>query len=479
MNPSTKVIAIDLGAESGRVIVGEYQNGRLELHEIHRFPSVNYSKDGHWFWDIGKIESSIHEGLRQAFARFGQIDSIGIDTWGVDYVLIDKEGKPLRDPYCYRDPRTEGLPGKVDEQVGSVYRRSGIRPMVFNTLFQFVAEKRDHGSDLDRAEWLLTIPDYLHYRLSGVPANEWTIASTTGMTLPGSRAWDTELLHDLGLPTRLLMTPTPSGKATGRLKEELAKSLGYTGSSLPQIILPGSHDTASAVAAVPADFHKACFISSGTWSLMGVVSDKPITGKEAEAAQISNEVAWDGRFRPLKNIIGLWLVQNCRRAFAEAGREYDYSTLTQLAREAASPAKPLDADDPRFTPMCTPQDTMPARICGWYKEKGLRVPETDGEIVRAALEGLADAYRQTLESFEKLTGRNYSQISMVGGGSKNALLCELTAKVTRREVLAGPDEATAMGNMLVQLYGLGVVHAGEPMREVVKASSEFRVYPGR
>jgi len=477
-NFMTHTIAIDLGAESGRVIVGAFSDAKLTLHEIHRFPTVNYFQDGHWFWDMGKIEGSIHEGLRQAFARFGQIDSIGIDTWGVDYVLVDRAGNPLRDPYCYRDARTAGMPEQADAAMGSVYRRTGIRPLIFNTLFQLMAEKRDHAADLERAAHLLTIPDYLHFRLGGAPVNEWTIASTTGMTSPGAKAWDQELLGGLGLPSRLLQPPTPSGTTTGRLKADLAKALGYGGAELPRIILPGSHDTASAVAAVPADFEKACFISSGTWSLMGVVSDQPITGADAEAAAISNEVAWDGKFRPLKNIIGLWLVQNCRKAFAEAGRDYDYATLTQRAREAKSAGCPLDADDPRFAPMCTPEDTMPERIRGWYREQGLGMPESDGEIVRAALEGLADSYRRTLASFEKLAGRRFSQISMVGGGSKNGFLCELTAQATGREVLAGPDEATAMGNMLVQLYGLGVLEAGEAMREVVKNSSEFRVYPG-
>ncbi|MDX6767618.1 MAG: rhamnulokinase family protein [Candidatus Methylacidiphilales bacterium] len=478
MNP-THVIAVDLGAESGRVIAGIFHQQRLELQEIHRFPTVNYTRNGHWYWDMGRIEASIHEGLAQAFARFPEVASIGIDTWGVDYVLVDEAGQPLRDPYCYRDPRTDGIPDQVEKKVGSLFRRTGIRPMFFNTLFQLVAEVRDHAGDLKRARHLLTTPDYLHFRLGGAPANEWTMASTTGMALPGARAWDTELLNDLGLPVHLLGTPVASGTVTGQLKPELAAKLGYRGKDRPKIILPGSHDTASAVAAVPADFREACFISSGTWSLMGVVSDKPLTGDDADKAQISNEVAWDGKFRPLKNISGLWLVQNCRRAFAEAGREYDYTTLTQLAREAASPELALDADDARFAPICTPDDTMSGRIQSWYAERGVRIPQTDGEIVRAALEGLAQAYRKTLLSFEKINAQSYRQISLVGGGSRSALLCELTAQATGREVLAGPEEATAMGNMLVQLHGLGLVKAGENMRQVVRDSSEFRVFTPR
>jgi rhamnulokinase len=476
MSTPTKVIAIDLGAESGRVMVGVFDGKRLELEEAHRFPSVNYERDGHWFWNIGAITASIEEGLRRAFAAHRDIASIGIDTWGVDYVLVDADGAPLRDPYCYRDGRTEGLPAQADARLGSVYRRTGVRPMFFNSIFQMMAEVRDHPDDLERADSWLTIPDYLHAHLGGARVNEWTIASTTGLVRPGAREWDTEAIELLGIPRRLFGPLTPSGRVTGTLKPALCRELGYQGAQPPRILLPGSHDTASAVAAVPADLSQACFISSGTWSLMGIVSDTALQGPAVEDAQISNEVAWDGKFRPLKNIIGLWLVQNCRKAFAEAGRDLDYSALTRLAEEAQSPVRPFDADDPRFLPMCTPQDTMPDRIRSWYREQNLAGPETDGEIVRAALESLADAYRKTLESFENLTGRSFPQISLLGGGSRSALLCDLTARATGREVLAGPEEATAMGNMLVQLAGLEQLQPGGALREVVRESSAFRVH---
>lgn len=473
----TTVIAIDLGAESGRVMTGTFDGARIQLQEHHRFPTTHDERAGHWHWDLARITASIEEGIARAFAAHTEVASIGIDTWGVDYVLVDAAGAPLRDPYCYRDSRTDGLPEKADAVAGPVYRRTGIRPMVFNTVFQMMAEVREHKADLGRAAALLTMPDYFHFHLGGARVNEWTIASTTGLARPGAREWDTELMDRLGIPSRLFGSLTPSGRVTGALKPELGRRLGYRGARSPQIILPGSHDTASAVAAMPADPAAACFISCGTWSLMGMVTDEPITGPEAEAAQISNEVAWDGKFRPLKNIIGLWLVQNCRKAFAEAGREMDYTRLTQLAREAKPPVCPFDADDARFMPICTPEDTMPARIRSWYGERGLPAPETDGEFVRAALESLADSYRRTLEHFEKLVGRPVRQISLLGGGSRNGLLCELTAKAAAREVLAGPDEATAMGNMLVQLTGLGVLQAGPALRDVVKASSAFTVYP--
>jgi rhamnulokinase len=472
----TTVIAIDLGAESGRVISGTFDGRAVTLQEHHRFATTHYERAGHWFWDVRAITASIEEGLRQAFAVHPEVASIGIDTWGVDYVLVDAAGAALRDPYCYRDLRTQGLPEAAEAKVGSLYRRSAVRPLVFNTVFQMMAEARDHAADLERAEALLLMPDYLHARLGGAKVAEWTIASTTGLVRPGAQEWDTELMERLGIPSRLFRTLTPSGRPTGALLPELCRRLGYRGVQAPRIIPPGSHDTASAVAAMPADPATACFISSGTWSLMGVVADQPLVGEAAEAALISNEVAWDGRFRPLKNIIGLWLVQNCRKAFAEAGREYDYAALTQLAEASPAPAAPFDADDPRFLPICTPQDTMPARIQSWYRERGLPVPEGDGAITRAALESLADAYRKTLESFTQLTGRRFRQISLLGGGSKNGLLCQLTAKATGLEVLAGPEEATALGNILVQLRGLGVLAEDAAMREVVKASCAFRVW---
>jgi len=478
MKTPVTVAGIDLGAESGRVMAGTFDGRAVELKEHHRFPTVHFEKNGHWHWDIGAIQASIEEGLRRVFTAHGEVASIGVDTWGVDYVLVGPGGKPLRDPYCYRDLRTQGLPESAEAKAGPLYRRSAVRPMVFNTVFQMMAEVRDHGAELERAEALLLMPDYLHAWLGGARGSEWTIASTTGLVRPGAREWDGELMERLGLPLRLFAPLTPSGRITGELAPDLCQRLGWRGERAPRIIPPGSHDTASAVAAMPAAPEGACFISCGTWSLMGVVADAPLSGEVAEAAQISNEVAWDGRFRPLKNIIGLWLVQNCRKAFKEAGREYDYATLTRLAEEAAAPAVPFDADDARFLPICTPEDTMPARIQSWYRERALPVPEGDGAITRAALESLAEAYRKTLVSFESLTGRNFRQISLLGGGSRSGLLCRLTAQATGREVLAGPEEATVLGNMLVQLHGLGVLEAGAAMREVVKASSAFRVYPG-
>lgn len=470
---NTTVLAIDLGAESGRVIAGVFDGKKVDLQEHHRFPTAHYQKNGHWFWDLSAITASIEEGLRIAFAAHREVAAIGFDTWGVDYVLVDGDGRPVHDPYCYRDARTEGMPEAAEEKAGSLYRRSGIRPMFFNTVFQLMAEVRDHAEEVARSQRMLFMPDYLHHWLGGEAVNEWTIASTSGLTRPGAREWDVELMEILGIPPRLFGKLVPSGRATGKLRPDFCRRLGYRGDSPPQIIPPGSHDTASAVAAMPADPERACFISCGTWSLMGVVSDQPLSGAAAEAAQISNEVAWDGRFRPLKNIIGLWLVQNCRKAFAENGRDYDYATLTRLAEAALAPAAPFDTDDPRFVPICTSQDTMPSRIQSWYREHGLPVPEGDGAITRAALESLAAAFRQTLLDFSKLSGRSFDQISLMGGGSRNHFLCALTAQATGCEVLAGPEEATALGNALVQLHGLGLLPAGASMRQVVQASCKL------
>lgn len=477
----TRIVGIDLGAESGRVMVGALDGDALALEEMHRFKTANYERGGGIFWNLGEITGGIKEGLRRVFAKFDEIASIGADTWGVDYALLGADGRLLGDPHHYRDPRNNGVAEDVQRRFPKLdlYKRTGIRTMVFNTVYQLIAEKRDAPEYLARAATVLTIPDYVHYALSGVKVNEFTNASTTQMLKLGRPEWDVELLRELGVPEKLFLKPTQSGAVIGPLLPELAKELGYRGKTPPKIVLPASHDTGSAVAAMPADPSEACFISSGTWSLMGFVSEAPVVGTRSDGKTMSNEASWDGRYRPLRNIMGLWVVQQCRGSFEDAGRSYDYPTLAKMAGGAAAPQKPLDVDDALFYPPGTKADPMPQRVQKWYADRGLKVPQGDGEIIRAVLNGLADAYRQCLEIMESESKRTFKQISVIGGGSQHELLCQLTADATRREVVAGPAEATVLGNMLVQLHGLGLATTHAQRARILGASTKLRTYQPR
>lgn len=481
MEATTRIVGVDMGAESGRVMVGTLHGETLTLEEMHRFKSANYERGKHLFWNIGEILDGIKEGLRRAFAKYDSIASIGVDAWGVDYVMLDGSGNAIDDPHMYRDPRNNGVADEIQKRFPELdlFRRTGIRTMVFNSVYQLYAEKRDNPQTFAKASTILTIPDYLHYALSGVKVNELTNASTTQMLKLGRPEWDTELMLRLGIPVSLMVPPTKPGNVLGPLTDALAKELGYRGSKRPNIILPASHDTGSAVAAMPADPSQACFISSGTWSLMGFVSDSPVVGTRTDGKTMSNEVAWDGRYRPLRNIMGLWVVQQCRAAFESAGRSYDYATLAKLAAEASAPAKPLDVDDKIFYPPGTPEDPMPKRVQSWYAAQGEKAPQSDGEVIRAVLNGLGEAYRQCLEIMESEGKRTFKQISVIGGGCQNELLCQLTADATNREVIAGPAEATVLGNMLVQLHGLGLATTHTQRAGILGASTQLKTYRPR
>lgn len=481
MADMVRIVGIDLGAESGRVMVGSLSGQTLALEEMQRFKTANYERSGGIYWNLGEIVSGIKEGLRRAFAQYEAIAGIGVDTWAVDYVLLDAQNQPLGDPHHYRDARTNRIFETMSARFPKLdlYRRTGIRSMVFNTVYQLQAEVRDNPQGLACAKVLLTIPDYLHFMLSGEKVNELTNASSTQLLKLGAPAWDTELMQELGLPVRLFLNPTAPGTVLGLLAPALAEELGYRGKTLPSIVLPASHDTGSAVAAMPVDPVEGCFISSGTWSLMGCVSDRPLVSTRTDGKTLSNEVAWDGRYRPLRNIMGLWVVQQCREGFELAGRKYDYAALTQLATTAPSPERPLDVDDTRFYPPGTVADPMPARVQKWYAERGGKVPQGDGEIVRAVLEGLGQAYKQCLEIVEAEAGRKFSKLSIIGGGSQNELLCQLAADATGLEVVAGPAEATVLGNMLVQLHGLGLATTHDQRAAILEASTQLKTYRPR
>lgn len=451
-------LAADLGAESGRVIAGILDSSGLRLEQLSRFPNLPRQVDGLLAWDLEALWSGICEGLAKGMKTFGSaVTSIGVDTWGVDFVLLDKNLEMVCPAGCYRDPRTQGVKDRLDATLSPQdwFARTGIRPLPFNSCYQLAAIKAQHPEWLERAHHILTIPDWFHWRLSGVLSNEWTNASTTQLAKSGGKGWDTETITRLGLPTRLFAkNPTPTSTVLGDLRPDLAKTLGAP--SGVKIILPACHDTGSACAAIPGDVSDSAFISCGTWSLMGMVVPTAITSETARLGNLSNELAWDGQTRLLENIMGLWVIQNHRRAIAALGREYDYPTLERLADEAG-PQVPLDIDDPRFFAPHEAANDYLARIESWFHDKKLPVSVSDGAISRSITDGLAQAYARCRERLEKASARPIRRIHLLGGGSKNLLLAKLTKEATGVEVVCGPAEATAVGNILLQAVGAKVI----------------------
>ncbi len=448
-------LAIDLGAESGRVMAGIWDGSRLRLDEIHRFANGPVWLGGTIRWDVLRLWSEIQVGLTLAGKKFGnQIISVGADTWGVDFVLLNKQDEILGQPYHYRDSRTNGLMKMAFKKVThpEIFAQSGLQFMEINSLYQLLAWKKYSPEILDATETLLFIPDFLHWCLCGVKKAEFTIASTSQFVHPIRRNWSMPLLKKLGLPTHFLPKIVMPGTTLGSIRRSLAERTGLSG---VKVVAPPAHDTASAIAGVPtANTGKPnwAYVSSGTWSLMGVEVDKPVLSPRALELNMTNEGGIDGTYRLLKNIMGLWLVQQCKRSFAAAGRKYDYAQLVQMAAQAKPLRSLVNLNDPRFL---NPPD-MPKAIHEFCRETKQPVPKTDGEHVRCCYESLALKYRETLSSLEELTGNKIEVIHIVGGGSQNKLLNQFTADACQRPVIAGPVEATAMGNLLT--YGVPVAN---------------------
>jgi rhamnulokinase len=477
-----RIIAIDVGAESGRVIVGTLADGRISLEVVHRFPNGPITIDGTLRWDLPALFREITSGLRMALARYpNEIASIGVDTWGVDYALIDSNGALIELPYNYRDRRTEGILGHVHSLVTEreLFFRTGVRSLSINTIYQLAAQQLQHPETIKRAAHLLTIPDLLHYWLSGVMKTEWSFAGTTQLARAGKPEWDVELLARLGLPSRLFCPIIKPGTRLGPLKPELMRELGVTGAA-PVIVVPAAHDTASAVAASPGDPATTAYLSSGTWSLMGMVHAQAVTSEPLRAAGLSNEIGafpdHGGAVRLNRNIMGLWLVQECRRGFARAGRDYSYPELAELAGAAPVSTVVLDIDDPRFLPPGEGDDTMPVRIRAWMRERGHTEPQDDGALVRLVLDGLSTAYGGCARDLARLVGRPLAAVHVIGGGSQHRVLCQLTADACQLPVVAGPVEATAFGNILVQALGLGLIASPEQARALVRASVAIETF---
>jgi rhamnulokinase len=457
-------LAFDLGAESGRAILGTLTAGSLRIEELHRFPNTPVHVFDAIYWDTLRLWHEIQRGLAIAGRERGlALDGIAIDTWGVDFALLGADGALADNPRHYRDSRTAGVMEKLFDIVPrtEVFAQTGIQFMQLNSLYQLYALKLAGSPALARAERLLFMPDLLNYWLTGIARAELTIASTSQFYDPRRKTWAVDLLERLGLPIHILPEIVAPGTRLGPLLPSVAERAAL--GPVP-VYATGCHDTASAVAAVPAEGSRWCYISSGTWSLMGAELDAPIINDRSLAQNLTNEAGAAGKVRFLKNIAGLWLLQECRRAWALAGHEYNYNDLVRMAAGAAPFRTAIDPDA-----FLEPGD-MPRKIADHCRATGQTPPETPAEYTRAILESLARRYAEVLASLESLAGRRFDVIHIVGGGARNALLNQLVADATGRMVVAGPSEATAIGNILIQAIGAGELSGLDEARAIVRQS---------
>ena len=484
MTQPNHLLAMDLGAESGRAILGTLDDGKLALAEIHRFPNVPVRLPDGLHWDILRLWTDIKDALALAIRKHGKPAlSIGVDTWGVDFGLVDRHGALIGNPYHYRDNRTDGMMDEAFRRMPreKIFELTGIQFMQLNTLYQLLAMVIGKSPALDSAETFLTIPDLLNYWLTGQIACEFSNATTTQCYDPRQRDWSAPLLDALNIPRRIfpkiIMPGTLLGTLLGALLPHVADEVG----AQVMVIAPACHDTGSAVAAVPARNRDFAWISSGTWSIMGAELREPVITTASLQYNFTNEGGVGGTFRFSKNITGLWLVQECRRAWAREGNELSYDALTEMAARARPFCAVIDVDDADFL---KPSD-MPARLRAYCERTGQKSPESKGEFVRCALEGIALKYRYVLEHLEEMTevtlviGHRLEPIHIVGGGTQNRLLSQFTADATGRSVITGPIEATAIGNIMTQAIALGYIHSLADARVIVANSFETSTFePG-
>jgi rhamnulokinase len=464
-------IGIDLGAESGRVVAGLWDGARIQLEELHRFANGPVPLADTLRWNVLALWTEIQNGLRIAAKRFGgAIVSVGVDAWGVDYILLDNNGEMLGQPYHYRDSRTRGLLDRAFRRVprAEIFQQTGLQFMELNTLYQLIALQESDRALLEAADCLLFVPDFFHWALCGSRTAEFTIASTSQCLHPIRRDWSLELLKKFGLPAKIFPGIVPPGTELGLTRHSVRDD---TGLGAVKVVAPPSHDTAAAVAATPSQHtgqSSWAYISSGTWSLMGVESQSALLSGRVLELNLTNEGGIDGTCRVLKNIAGLWLVQQCRRSFEKQGRNFDYAELTRLAAAAPAIGSTIETEDARFL---NPPD-MAAAIQSFCRETGQTVPQTEGAIIRCALESLARKYSAVLAGLEEVTGNRIDAIHIVGGGSRNQLLNQLAADACKRPVIAGPVEATVLGNLLVQARANGELGSLSQIRQTVRASAE-------
>ncbi len=462
------IAAIDIGASSGRIFAGTYKNKKISIREVYRFENSMLFEGGNYYWDIDAIYNEIITGLRKCSQEFKNIDSVGIDTWAVDYVLINKAGEKIAPVFAYRDHRTDETQKRVFSVISkdAIYEKTGIQFLQFNTIYQLYEHNLQRPDDLKNTDALLMIPDYLNYLLCGKKTAEFTNATSTQLLNIKNQSWDTELIKAIGADRRIFRDVIQPGTILGRL---LPGVIAKTMLKDTVLAVPATHDTGSAVAAVPAAGDNFAYISSGTWSLMGFESETPICNEIAARYNFTNEGGVAGTYRVLKNIMGLWIVQEIRRLLPQ---KIEFGRLIQLA-EKSKPFKCLiNPNDNRFLN----PDNMIETIKSYCVETEQEIPENEGELVRCVLESLAFSYKQTLDEINELKNKSCKKIFIIGGGAKNNLLNQLTADITGLKVYAGPYEATAIGNIVVQLIALGKIKDIKSARKAIRRSFEMKIF---
>ena len=465
-----EVLAIDLGASSGRAMIGRFDGEKITLEEIHRFTNDPVTLGNTMYWDFLRLFFEIKQSLIKS-KQYGKVDSLGIDTWGVDFGLIDKNGRLIENPVHYRDSRTHGM---VEQAFGLIPRESfyavtGNQFMEINTAFQLMAVQKNRPELLEQADKLLMMPNLFTFFLTGEKVTEQSIASTSQLYDQAGGCWAYRLAEKLGIRESLFTNIVPAGSRIGTLSHDIMTELDIPDMD---VIAVCGHDTQAAMAAVPAAEKDFAFLSCGTWSLLGTELDEPLTDEKACACDLTNEAGYGGKVSFLKNIIGLWLIQETRRQWQREGREVSFGEMEDMARQAAPFRCFIDPDDPRFVP----SGDIPDRVRHYCMETSQPVPEDDGQLLRCIYESLALKYRAALEELEYCTGKKYETIYMIGGGIRSELLCQLTANACKRRVSAGPVEATALGNVAVQLIACGEIADLNAARQVIAASDKLRVY---
>lgn len=464
MNPY--YLAVDIGASSGRHILAHLEDGKMVLEEIHRFPNGMVQKDGENVWDVDELFAQIKLGMKKC-AEAGKIPvSIGIDTWGVDFVLLDAEGKRIGNAVAYRDGRTKGMDEEVYKKIpeDELYARTGIQKAIFNTIYQLMALKVKKPEQLEKAETMLMMPDYFHYLLSGVAATEYTNATTGQLVSPVTKDWDMELIEKLGYPKKIFQKLVTPGTVLGELTEEIQKEVGFN----CKVVAPATHDTGSAVIAVPTESDNTLYISSGTWSLMGTELMEANCSRESKLHNLTNEGGYNYRFRFLKNIMGLWMIQSVKK---EIGGNLGFGEICEQASRCTIPPI-VDANDDRFLAPANMTEEVQAAC----RESGQQVPEGIAEVASVIYNSLAQCYAKTIKEIEEITGQKYDRIHIVGGGANAEYLNILTAKATGVPVYAGPTEATAIGNLAAQMMSAGELKDLKDARACVYKSFEIKQY---
>ncbi len=475
LDSSSVALAVDLGASSGRVVAGLFNGTILKLVEVHRFPTKNMYVGDSCYWDILFIYSEILKGLKLAGLKYGgSIRSVGVDSWGVDYALLEEDGSILGNPHHYRDSRTDGMREEMAEKISETdaYAQTGIQPKFFNSVIQLLSEVDGKTPRLGAAAQLLFIPDLINYWLSGVALNERTIASTSGMLNPSTGKWADDLLSRIGIPSGILGSVVEPGTILGGFTDRVAVEVGADLNDSVELIAVGSHDTASAVAGMAVGGEGYAFLSSGTWSMLGMEISSPVLDEEALAQGFSNEAGVGGSIRFLKNLCGLWLVQECRAQWLSEGEECTFAEMATWAEMAEPFFAVVDSDDPIFAKA----GNMPNKIRDYCADTGQRVPTTHGQILRIATESLAAKYRIVWESLQAFSKVPLVGVNVVGGGCQNDLLNQCTANALGVPLVAGPVEATAVGNLVTQLLATEQIATFEEGREVVRISTETKTY---